>query len=361
MSPDTRNKRILIMAGGTGGHVFPALALAKELRRRNCEVQWLGTDKGIEARLVPAAGIHLNTIAVSGVRGKGWSKLLQAPLHVSKAVVEARSLLRQFKPDVVVGLGGYAAGPGGVAARLAQIPLIIHEQNARPGTTNKLLARIAQRVLSGFPRVFPGAEHIGNPVREEFFALEAPSQRFAERSGPLRLLVLGGSLGAQALNELVPRALANIPPAERPTVRHQTGERHLDAARAAYASSSVSATIEAFIGDVAEALAWADLVVCRSGALTVAELCAVGCASILVPFPFAIDDHQTANAQWLVENGAALIYQQKDLDAHRLTQLLNSFALDRPKLQLMAAKAHGLAKQDAALRFADICLETTRA
>lgn len=350
--------RVLIMAGGTGGHVFPALALAKELQQRQCDVQWLGTDRGIEAHLVPAAGIRLNKIEVGGVRGKGWLKLLQAPWQIAGSVAATVKLIRSYEPDLMVGLGGYAAGPGGVAARICRVPLIIHEQNARPGTTNKLLARVAQKVLTGFPGVFPREQHIGNPVRSEFFSTEVPQLRFAGRQGPLRLLILGGSLGAQALNEMIPKAISALALADRPDVRHQTGERHLEAAQQAYAKAEVKADVEAFIADVASAMAWADLVICRSGALTVAELCAVGCASILVPFPFAIDDHQTANAMWLVNNRAAMIYQQADLQPVMVTELLARFNRDRAQLLQMAVAARSLARPDAAAQFADICLET---
>lgn len=357
MSKNAKPITVLIMAGGTGGHVFPALALAKELQSRNCDVQWLGTQRGIEATLVPKANIKLHNVAVTGVRGRGLLALLSAPWQIVKALWAVRQILRKVRPQLVVGLGGYVSGPGGAAARLAGIPLVIHEQNARAGTTNKILARIAQRVLTAFPDVLPKGERIGNPVRQDIAAIAEPKQRIGQRDGVLRLLVLGGSLGATAINELTPKVIAGIEPSLRPEIYHQSGAKHLADTQAIYEKSAVNARIEPFIDNMAEALAWADLVICRAGALTVTELSAAGVASILVPFPFAIDDHQTANAEWLADNGAAEIRQQSTLKIEDLSELIINFSKDRTALVAMASAARQLAKLDAAERFADICLE----
>lgn len=354
---DSAKKRVLVMAGGTGGHVFPALAVAKELRSRGCEIQWLGTDRGIEARLVPAANIHLHLLPISGVRGKGLKTLIGAPWKIVRSVWAARAILQKFQPHVVLGMGGYASGPGGIAARIMGIPLVIHEQNARPGTTNKWLAKIATRVLTAFPNVLPKAICIGNPVREDIAALPEPETRLQNRTGPLQLLVLGGSLGAQALNELVPKAVAPFIKEGQLQVRHQTGAKHLDNTLAVYKECGVSGEVTAFIDDMAEALAWADLVVCRAGALTIAELSAAGVASLLVPFPFAIDDHQTANARWLVDQGAAELYPQKSLTAEILKERVMTFIAQRGLLLKMAQAARKAAKPEATVSCADICLE----
>lgn len=352
-------RRIMITAGGTGGHVFPALALAEELRARGHEVQWIGTERGIEARLVPAAGFTLHFLPVQGVRGRGLMTLLRAPGQVLRAVLSARKLLSVQRPDLMVGLGGYAAGPGGLAAWRMGIPLVIHEQNARPGTTNKLLARVANKVLTGFPKVLRG-QHIGNPVRSAMTQVPVPRERFADRQGAPKLLVLGGSLGAKAINELVPKAVSLMPDESRPEVYHQAGPNHWQAVQQDYASRGLPARVEAFIDDMAEALAWADLVVCRAGALTVAELAAVGVASILVPFPYAIDDHQTANARWLMQAGAAHLRPQSDLTAEGLKELMHTLFQDRAQLLAMAVAARGLARPQATTEFADICLEVAR-
>lgn len=352
--------KVMVMAGGTGGHVFPALAVAEELRGRGCHVDWFGTERGIEARIVPAANIPLHLLPISGVRGKGLATLVRAPWKIARAVVAARSLLRDIKPQVVLGMGGYVAGPGGIAARMMGIPLVIHEQNAIAGTTNKWLCKIATRVLTAFPQVLPGAVCIGNPVRADIAALPVPSLRGVGAHDPVRVLVLGGSLGAQALNEMMPEAVAELVKSNKIQVRHQTGEKHHAATEALYRQRGVTAEVTAFIGDMAEALAWADLVVCRAGALTVAELSAAGVASILVPFPFAIDDHQTANAEWLVNMGAAELHQQKTLSADFLKGRFMNFIANPHLLVEMAEAARRAAKPDATTTCADVCQEVAR-
>ncbi len=348
---------VLIMAGGTGGHVFPALAVADALRERGVPVVWLGTRQGLEARVVPEAGIPVEWVSVVGLRGKGVVRLLRAPLIVAGACWQAWRILRRVRPRAVLGMGGFVSGPGGLMARLLGRPLCIHEQNAIAGMTNRWLARIAGTVMEAFPGSLPAARRArctGNPVRATIAALQEPALRFIDRSGPLRLLVLGGSQGARALNEAVPAALAQIAPAHRPLVRHQAGVRHLDAARAAYVRARVDAELSAFVNDMAEAYGWADLVLCRAGALTVAELAAAGVGSILVPYPYAVDDHQTANARFLVDAGAAQLLPEIDLSASRLRDLLNGF--ERPRLLLMAQRAREKSCPDAAQQVADACL-----
>lgn len=349
--------KVMIMAGGTGGHVFPALAVAKELKKRGCVVQWLGTGNGIEARVVPANDIILNYLDITGLRGKGSKALFWAPWRVLKAVFMAREILQKFQPNVVLGMGGYASGPGGIAAWLIGTPLVVHEQNARAGTTNKWLARFATRVLSAFPDVLPKAQCVGNPVREDIANLPEPIRRLSQHQGELRLLVLGGSLGAQAINELVPATLKNISSETNITVRHQCGEKHYEKALSLYREYGVEGEVVAFIDDMAAALEWADLVICRAGALTISELSAVGVASILIPFPFAIDDHQTANGEWLVQQGAAEIRQQHELSAQELSSMIMSFIEDKNKLTTMAVAARAAAKPNATRICADICME----
>lgn len=360
MNAPNKVRKVMVMAGGTGGHVFPALAVAEELRRRGWQIDWLGTERGIEAKIVPAADIPLHLLPITGVRGKGIVTLLRAPLKITAAVLSARKLFRSQRPDLVLGMGGYVAGPGGIAARIMKIPLLIHEQNARPGTTNKWLAKIATRVMTAFPGVLPGAICIGNPVRAEIAALPEPAARNIGQRPPLRLLVLGGSLGAQALNQLMPNAVADLVQQGLLQVRHQTGEKHLAATEALYHARNASAEVTAFIDNMAEALAWADLVVCRAGALTVAELSAAGIASILVPFPFAIDDHQTANGEWLVSQGAAELYPQKILTAEILQERFMNFIAHPELLAQMAEAAKKAAKLHAAQECADICEEVVR-
>ncbi|MEM9335672.1 MAG: undecaprenyldiphospho-muramoylpentapeptide beta-N-acetylglucosaminyltransferase, partial [Pseudomonadota bacterium] len=317
---------VLIMAGGTGGHVYPALAVAESLRARSQDVVWLGTQRGIEARLVPAAGIDVEWIAIRGIRRKGAAAILLAPLQIAWAVLQSLAVMRRRRPSAVLGMGGFVSGPGGLAAWLTRRPLLVHEQNAVPGLTNRLLARLARVVLQAFPGSFTAhAETVGNPVREAIAAIAPPRARFAGRSGPIRMLVLGGSQGALSLNRTVPEALALLPTALRPQVRHQCGERTADVANAAYQQSGVEADVVTFIDDMADAYAWADFVVCRSGALTVAELCAAGCAAILVPYPAAVDDHQTANATPMHEAGAGVIVQESAMSAEGLAGLISEF------------------------------------
>lgn len=351
---NVRAPRIVIMAGGTGGHIFPGLAVARALRERGADVRWLGADGGMETRLVPPHGIAIDTLAVQGVRGKGVGTLLRAPLRLLAAVRAAGAVLRRERPDAVVSFGGYAAGPGGIAARLAGIPLLVHEQNRAAGMTNKALAKVARQVLVGFPQTFAKETHVGNPVRAEIAAVAPPEARDFAHAGPLRLLVLGGSQGARALNEAVPQAVAALGmPVE---ILHQAGERMLDAARQAYADAGVAARVEPFIADMAAAYAWADLVVCRAGALTLAELCAVGVGSVLVPFPQAVDDHQTRNAEFLVERGAAVLLPQSDQLAARLRDVLAPLSADAGKRLAMARAARALARPDAAQRVAEAVL-----
>jgi len=357
-------QKVLVMAGGTGGHVFPGLAVAKLLRDEGVDVQWLGTQKGIEARLVPQAGIPIHYISISGVRGKGAASLLLAPFRLFWAIIQATRIIYQIKPDVVLGMGGFASGPGGIASWLLRRPLIIHEQNAKPGTTNKWLAHLASKVLEGFPQTFPANDKAittGNPVRTEIAAVEAPTKRLLGRDKqPLRLLVLGGSLGAAAINDLVPQALAQLPQAERPEVYHQTGEKHFNQAIAAYEDAGVKAKIVPFITNMDEAYAWADIVLCRSGALTIAELCAVGLGSILVPYPHAIDDHQTANANYLTKNKAAVLIQQSALTNEGLNTLLQKLSASPAERTAMAEAAYGLRKTDATNKVIQICGEICR-
>ncbi|WP_027328664.1 undecaprenyldiphospho-muramoylpentapeptide beta-N-acetylglucosaminyltransferase [Marinimicrobium agarilyticum] len=356
-----RQRKALIMAGGTGGHVFPALAVARELQARGLALAWLGTAKGIEARLVPAADIPLHFLSVQGVRGRGATGLLKAPFLVLLAVIQALNVVRRFKPDVVVGFGGFASGPGGIAARLTGRPLVIHEQNAIPGTTNRYLASLASCVLTAFPTGLKNAVEVGNPVRREVATLPEPSARFSARDGqPLRLLVLGGSLGARAINEQVPEALSRLEANERPDVWHQCGAAHSEATTEHYRLSGVDARVEPFIEDMAAAYAWADWVICRAGALTVSELMSVGLAALMIPYPHAIDDHQTHNAAVLVDAGAALAVSQRDLDAEKLAALVREEFSDRPRLQSMAEKGRRLARPEAAGVVAEHCIEVSR-
>jgi len=353
--------RVMIMAGGTGGHVFPALAVAQALQRRGVEVIWLGVRGGFEDGVVCQAGYPLEYIEIRGLRGQGIGRWLLAPLRLLRALWQSLRALRRQRPRLVLGMGGFLSGPGGVAARLLGIPLVIHEQNALPGLTNRLLARLASRVLEAFPGSFgrrPGVLAVGNPVRPEIAALRDPSARFAGREGPLRLLVLGGSLGAQALNETVPAALARLPPGlPRPQVRHQAGRGKADATVAAYANLGVTAEVVPFIADMAEAYAWADLVICRAGALTVAELAAAGVGAILIPYPHAVDDHQTHNAAFLVQAGAAQRLPQPELTPERLAELLAGLCNGRGRVRAMAFAARSLARPEATETVARICEE----
>ena len=354
---------VLIMAGGTGGHVFPALALARLLRARRLDVVWLGTERGLEARLVPAEGIPLERLTVSGLRGKGLTAWLAAPFRLTLALAQALAVMRRHRPLVVVGLGGFASGPGGVAAWLTRRPLVIHEQNAVAGFTNRCLAHLARVVLEAFPDSFGREVHarvIGNPVRADISAVAPPQDRFASRSGPVRLLVFGGSQGAARLNAVVPFALARLGGRLAFEVRHQAGERWLEEARASYVRAAVRAEVEPFIADMAQAYAWADLVVCRSGALTVSELAAAGVGAVLVPFPGAVDDHQAYNAQFLVRAGAAVVIPDRELTAERLAAELERLGSGRGKLLAMAERARQLATPRAAEELADSCLALVR-
>ena len=353
---------VMIMAGGTGGHVFPALALARLLRAASHRVVWLGTARGLEARVVPAEGFPIEWLGVAGLRGKGVLTLLSAPFMLVRALWQALQIMRRHRPAVVVGLGGFVTGPGGVAAWLCRRPLVIHEQNAIAGFTNRCLARLAREVLEGFPGSFgPGVRTrvIGNPVRADIARLAPPAQRFAGRDAVIRLLVVGGSLGAARLNEVVPQALALLAAtsgAPRFQVRHQAGERHADAARASYAAAGVAAEVTPFIADMSEALGWADLAVCRAGALTIAELAAAGLAAVLVPYPHAVDDHQTWNAQFLVDAGAAQRVADGALTPALLAPLLRDLATDRGRLLDMAEAARREARPDAAQELMQRCL-----
>jgi len=354
---------VLILAGGTGGHIFPGLAVAKALQACDVPVVWLGSVGGMETRLVPQAGIRVETIAISGLRGKGATALVKAPFLLARAMWQALAILRRLRPRAVLSFGGYAAGPGGLGAWLLGRPLLVHEQNRAPGLTNRVLARFARRVLCGFPDSFGkrASEHVGNPVRAEIAAVEDPAQRLAGRGAPVRLLVLGGSQGANSLNVELPRVLARLPAGERPAVRHQCGERHAERSREVYADAGVEASVEPFIADMAEAYAWADLVVCRAGALTLAELCAAGVGSILVPFPKAVDDHQTRNAEYLVERGAAVLVPEGEGFGERLLQAATPLLAQASARMAMARAARSAARPQAAARVADIVIEEAAA
>jgi UDP-N-acetylglucosamine--N-acetylmuramyl-(pentapeptide) pyrophosphoryl-undecaprenol N-acetylglucosamine transferase len=341
------------MAGGTGGHVFPGLAVAEEMRAAGWDVVWMGAKSGMEARLVPARGYRMAYVRAAALRGKGVLAALLLPVNLLVGFAQAARAIFRLRPDVVLGMGGYVAFPGGMMASLLARPLAVHEQNAIAGLTNRVLARLADKAMTAFPEALPGAEWTGNPVRREIAAIAPPAERFAGRGGPLRLLVVGGSLGAQALNECVPQALARLEP--RPLVVHQSGEKHLEALRANYRAAGVEGELVPFIDDMARRYAEADLVLCRAGAITVAELSAGGVASVLVPFPHAVDDHQSANARFLSAKGAALLLPQGELTPAKLAATLR--ALDRPRLLEMARRARGLGKPDAARRVAARCME----
>jgi UDP-N-acetylglucosamine--N-acetylmuramyl-(pentapeptide) pyrophosphoryl-undecaprenol N-acetylglucosamine transferase len=352
------------MAGGTGGHVYPALAVARALQQQSREVVWLGTHRGLESRVVPANNIEMEWISVGGLRGKGVMTFILAPFRLIWALVQSVFVMARHRPAAVLGMGGFVSGPGGVAAWLTRRPLVIHEQNAVSGLTNRLLARLARVVLQAFPGSFPAkinAETVGNPVRADIAALADPEMRFSAREGSIRLLVLGGSQGALALNKVVPAALAKLPEELRPIVRHQTGSLTIDTAREAYEQQSLDVELLPYIEDMAEAYAWADLVVCRAGALTVAELSAAGLPAIFVPFPAAVDDHQTANARPMAEAGAAAIVAEKDLSDESLAGILVNWLTSRDELKSRANKARALAKPDALNRITDHCLEVAGA
>jgi len=348
---------VLIMAGGTGGHVFPALACAHEFQSRGYHVHWLGTPRGIENEVVPAAGLPLHLIHVSGLRGKGAMSLLKAPFQLFRSLGQARRVIRELQPVCVLGLGGYVTGPGGLAAKLAGVPLIIHEQNAVAGTANRSLAPFAQRICEAFPGTFGDSSKrrtTGNPVRHELF-LETPRQTLQGRRP--RLLVLGGSLGAEPLNKLLPEALGRLTANLRPEVFHQAGKQHAGVTQERYVEAGVEAEVAPFIKNMARAYAWADLVICRSGALTVCELAAAGLPSFLVPLPHAIDDHQTRNAEYLAKEGAAVLLPQAKTDAAALPAQLTEVMMQPEKLKAMGVTARRLARPDATRTVVDTCLE----
>lgn len=357
------NRCLMVMAGGTGGHVIPGLAVAEQLRAQGWRVVWLGNPSGMEARLTERAGIPMRPLVFSGLRGKGLRSLLWMPLRLIRAFVQAIAALRAEKPNVVLGMGGYVAFPGGMMASLLGRPLLIHEQNSVAGLTNRVLAKLADQVFEAFPGSFGPTQAnrvmwVGNPVREVILDLPPPDQRYRQRQGPLRLLVLGGSLGAQAINELLPKALALISRANRPSVLHQAGEKHLEALQKAYQQVDVAAQLEAFIGDMAQAYAEADLVIARAGAMTVSEVAAAGVAALFIPFPHAVDDHQTGNAQFLVQAQAAWCFQQDRFSAEQLADLLQ--ALDRQRLLHMAQAARKAAKPEALEVLVRACKEAAR-
>lgn len=357
------SKCALIMAGGTGGHIFPGLAVAQALRQQGWRVHWLGApgsaDKpSMESQLVPPQGFALETIDFSGVRGKGYLTLALLPLRLLKAFAQSITVLRRVRPDVVVGLGGYITFPAGLMSVLLGKPLVLHEQNSVAGMANRVLAAVADRVFTAFPNVLKKGQWVGNPLREAFLQQPDPATRFAGRSGPLRVLVLGGSLGAKALNDVLPRALALIPLAQRPQVTHQSGALQIDALRSNYAAAGVQAELTPFITDTAQAMAQADLLICRAGASTVTEVAAVGVAAVFVPFPFAVDDHQTGNARFLSDQGAAWLLPQTELTPEKLSDMLQK--TERSTLLNRAFQAKTLAKIDAAAQVVAACEELTR-
>lgn len=360
-------RSVMIMAGGTGGHVYPGLAVAQHLRELGWRVIWLGTRRGLEASVIPPTGIEMVWLKFAGVRGKGYMRFMSLPLQILIAFAQSARAIFKHRPDVVLGLGGYTAFPGGMMAALLRRPLVVHEQNSIAGLTNRVLACVADTVLVGFPNAFSGrrdkplpcgkvaTQHSGNPVRADIAALPAPAARYADRDGALQVLVLGGSLGAQALNEAMPLALKQLAPAHRPKVIHQTGAKHLQQVEKIYAEAGVAAEVLAFVDDMAARYAWSDLVICRAGALTIAELAAAGVASVLIPYPHAVDDHQTTNAAFLTAAGAAVLVAQTELSPAVLANLLEKFT--REKLLAMAQGARALAKPDATRKVAQACME----
>ena len=354
----------MIMAGGTGGHVYPALAVAHTLRADGVDIFWLGTRDGIEARVVPENHIEVEWVSISGIKGKGLFALIAAPFKIIYAMLQTAVIIYRRRPQAALGMGGFVSGPGGLMAKILMLPLLIHESNAVAGLTNKWLAKIANEVLVGFPDVLSGCRHhhyVGNPVRQSIAALPAPEQRLQGRSGKLSLLVVGGSLGAQVLNETVPAALEKMDSLLRPTVRHQAGRGKLDSTLESYRVHDVEASCSEFIEDMAEAYEWADLVICRAGAMTVAEIAAAGVAAIFVPYPYAIYDHQTVNARFLTEKKAAILISQERFTAERLAELLGQLTNDRACLKGLSRRARRYARTDATRRVADICIEVMHA
>ena len=349
----SRQPCALVMAGGTGGHIFPGLALAEALRAKGWRVHWLGVPGSMEERLVPPRGFAFEAVQFSGVRGKGLTTLVQLPGRLLRAFWQSWQAVRRVQPDVVIGLGGYVTFPGGLMGVLAGKPLVLHEQNSVAGMANKVLARVATRIFSAYPHALPKAEWVGNPLRAEFLQQPAPAQRFAGRTGPLRLLVLGGSLGAQGLNDVVPQALALMPADQRPQVLHQSGSLHIEALRALYARLGVQGQLTPFIDGTAQAMADADLLVCRAGASTVTEIAAVGAAAVFVPFPHAVDDHQTHNARFLVEAGAAVLVQQRDLTPESLQEII--MKSERTMLMHQAQSAKKMQKTEAVNQMVAAC------
>lgn len=358
----TNDKRLLmVMAGGTGGHVFPALAVAEQLQARGFDICWLGTRAGIEARLVPEHGIKLEFISVTGVRGKNILTLLKAPFLILLALKQSLTILRRYKPCVVLGMGGFASGPGGLAAKMLGIPLVVQEQNAVPGTTNRLLAKWATRILEGFSGAFnnPIAVFTGNPVRTEITALASIQRK--PSADAINILVVGGSLGAVVLNEILPGAIKKLSTGTTLNIKHQTGKNRAEQVQAAYRTHGINAQVNAFIDDMAAAYQWADVVFCRAGALTVSELACAGLPSVLVPYPYAIDDHQTANAMWLANNGAAIVMQQSEMSEESIVKELTKIISDLSVLEAMSAAAKKCAVPDASIRVADCCEEASHA
>ena len=354
------SKTLLVMAGGTGGHVFPGLAVADLLKSRGWNVVWMGNPDGMEAKLVPSRGYEMAWVRFGALRGKGFLRKLSLPINLFSGCWQAFKEMRRVKPDVVLGMGGYITVPGGLMAALTGRPLVVHEQNSIAGLANRMLAKIAKRVVCGFPSALPKSIWTGNPVRREIADLPAPAERMAARletGEPLRLLVLGGSLGAAALNETVPQGVALLPESDRPVIVHQAGAKHLEQLEKNYEAAGVRANCVAFVEDMAGAYEWADLVICRAGALTVAELAAAGVASILVPFPFAVDDHQTYNAKFLASAGGAVLLPQNEMTPESVSLLRN---YSRGQLLQMAEKARALAKPDAAAEVARVCEETAK-
>ncbi len=345
---------VMIMAGGTGGHVYPVLAVADELRARGIPVVWMGTRKGIEARLVPAAGIEIDWLGMSGLRGKGVTTLLLAPVKITVACYQAARILIRRKPAAVLGMGGFVSAPGGLMAWLLRLPLLIHEQNAVAGMSNRLLAKLANKVMQAFPGSLKNAEHVGNPVRTEISEIAEPEKRFAERDDALRILVFGGSLGASRLNEVVPQACAQLARNKSLSIRHQAGPGNFHQANANYRQLGVDAEVFEYIDDMPVMYAWADLVICRAGAMTIAELAAAGVASVLVPYPYAVDDHQTVNAKYLSDVGAAVLIQQQALSTESLLDVLQT--IDRPQALQMAQKARQRGMPQSTQRVAEACL-----